>query len=85
MNNKKMEKQLKKKNLYETAVREKKLEVSEEKWNQMKNRISEKRSEQLEKQRKLNSEFKKKDYIKNELFSKLESDKMTLREINKLK
>ena len=85
MNNKKMEKQLKKKNLYETAVREKKLEVSEEKWNQMKNRISEKRSEQLEKQRKLNSEFKKKDYIINELFSKLESDKMTLREINKLK
>ena len=71
--------------MYETAVREKKLEVSEEKWNQMKNRISEKRSEQLEKQRKLNSEFKKKDYIKNELFSKLESDKMTLREINKLK
>ena len=71
--------------MYETAVREKKMEVSEEKWNQMKNRISEKRSEQLEKQRKLNSEFRKKDYIKNELISKLESDKMTLKEINKLK
>jgi len=33
----------------------------------------------------LNQEFRKKDYIKNELINKLESDKMTLKEINKLK
>jgi hypothetical protein len=39
----------------------------------------------LEKQRKLNQEFRKKDYIKNELINKLESDKMTLKEINRLK
>jgi hypothetical protein len=61
------------------------MEKAEEKWNQMKNRISDKRNEQKEKERKLNSDFRKKDYIKNELINKLESDKMTLKEINRLK
>ena len=39
MHNKKIEKQLKKKNLYETAVFEKKKEKMDEKLNQIRNRM----------------------------------------------
>ena len=61
------------------------MEKSEEKYQQRQSRIHEKRQDQIEKQKKLNQEFRKKDYIKNELNNKLENDKMTLREINRLK
>ena len=38
-----------------------------------------------EKLKQLNIDYRKKDYIKNELVNRMENDKLTLKEINKLR
>ena len=38
-----------------------------------------------EKLNKININYRKKDYIKNELVNRMENDKLTLKEINKLR
>jgi hypothetical protein len=85
MNNKKIEKQLKKKSLYETAVFEKKKEKNDEKLTRIKNRMHDNMRDFNEKLKQLNIDNKKKDHIKNELVNRIENDKLTLKEINKLR
>jgi hypothetical protein len=51
----------------------------------MKMRMNDSIKDYNEKLKQLNNDYKKKDYIKNELQNRLENDKLVLRELNKLK
>ena len=69
----------------EKEILEHKKEKSEEKYTTMKNRQLENQREHNEKLKQWNHDFRKKDHIKRDLDARIESDAMTLKEINRLR